>query len=132
MMKGDVEMASICSLNFGILAKVKYSNFAIANLNAIFQAFGGQGQLSFLDIALPKGISFYTFQTMGYIIDVYRGTTGEEHFQTRLFVSFFPARARANYRFDDLSRTLFKEHSFEHRISALDAEDNVGYFKKLS
>ena len=75
MMKGRMRrwLVACLLLNFGILAVVKYSNFAIANLNAIFQAFGGQGQLSFLDIALPMGISFYTFQTMGYIIDVYRG-----------------------------------------------------------
>ena len=100
MMKGRMRrwLVACLLLNFGILAVVKYSNFAIANLNAIFQAFGGQGQLSFLDIALPMGISFYTFQTMGYIIDVYRGKYPPEKniFKLALFVSFFPARARAN------------------------------------
>src|SRR5690554_2891122 len=56
-------------LNFGVLAITKYTNFTIANINALYQAAGSTKQLSFWNIALPMGISFYTFQTMGYIID---------------------------------------------------------------
>ncbi|HHZ12919.1 MAG: MBOAT family O-acyltransferase [Caldicoprobacterales bacterium] len=137
MMKGRMRrwLVACLLLNFGILAVVKYSNFAIANLNAIFQAFGGQGQLSFLDIALPMGISFYTFQTMGYIIDVYRGKYPPEKniFKLALFVSFFPQLVQGPIsRFDDLSRTLFKEHSFEHRNFSFGMQRIMwGYFKKL-
>ena len=61
-------------LNIGILAVVKYTNFAIANINGILGAFGRTERLSFLNLALPLGISFYTFQAVGYLIDVYRGT----------------------------------------------------------
>ncbi|MDW7659154.1 MAG: MBOAT family protein, partial [Bacillota bacterium] len=59
-------------LNFGILAAVKYSNFTIANINFLMDTLGSDRQLSFLKIALPMGISFYTFQSMSYIIDIYR------------------------------------------------------------
>lgn len=55
-------------VNLGILSLFKYSNFAIDTVNSVFSS-----QFSGLDLALPIGISFYTFQTMSYSIDVYRG-----------------------------------------------------------
>ena len=58
--------------NMGILAVLKYTNFVIANINGILEAFHSTNELSFVNLILPMGISFYTFQTMGYIIDVYR------------------------------------------------------------
>lgn len=68
-------------LNIGMLAVVKYTNFMIYNINGILQVAGSGSRLSFLDIALPMGISFYVFQTMGYAIDVYRGKyRAEENF----------------------------------------------------
>jgi alginate O-acetyltransferase complex protein AlgI len=102
-------------LNLGILAIVKYTNFAIANVNYIYQAFGSGKQFSFWNLALPMGISFYTFQTMGYIIDVYRGKYPPEEnvFKLALFVSFFPQLVQGPIsRFDDLSQTLFEEHAY--------------------
>lgn len=53
-------------LNFGVLAVLKYLNFVLLNINRIFQ-----GDISFVNFALPLGISFYTFQSMGYLLDVY-------------------------------------------------------------
>ena len=66
--------------------------FVIANINGILEAFHSTRELSFVNLILPMGISFYTFQTMGYIIDVYRGTCKAERnlFKLALFVSFFP------------------------------------------
>ncbi|MGI6013464.1 MAG: MBOAT family O-acyltransferase [Oscillospiraceae bacterium] len=55
-------------INLGILCFFKYSNFFIGNINALFHT-----GFAFLDITLPIGISFYTFQTMSYTIDIYRG-----------------------------------------------------------
>lgn len=76
-------------VNLGLLAYFKYANFFLANLNTAFDL-GPGGEL--LDIVLPPGISFYTFQTMSYTIDVYRGkirpTTSFLRFF--LYVSFFP------------------------------------------
>ena len=57
-------------INFGILAVIKYADFAIANINSSFSFFNVGKQLSFANFAVPLGISFYTFQTMGYIIDI--------------------------------------------------------------
>ena len=122
-------------LNFGILAIVKYSNFTIANINYIFQILGSKRQLSFWNLALPMGISFYTFQTMGYIIDVYRGKYPPEKniFKFGLFVSFFPQLVQGPIsRFDDLSQTLFKEHPFNYRKISFGIQRIMwGYFKKI-
>ncbi|MFP4698534.1 MAG: MBOAT family O-acyltransferase [Eubacteriales bacterium] len=122
-------------LNFGILAIVKYSNFTIANINYVLGSFGSKTTLSFWDIALPMGISFYTFQTMGYIIDVYRGkyTYEKNFFKLALFVSFFPQLVQGPInRFDDLSKTLFEKHSFDSRNISFGLQRIMwGYFKKL-
>lgn len=56
-------------VNLGVLAHFKYFNFFIDSMNNIF----GAGTLTPRNIALPIGISFYTFQIMSYIIDLYRG-----------------------------------------------------------
>lgn len=86
-------MLACLLLNLGILAVVKYTNFAISNINGLLRMTGSASRLDFWDIALPMGISFYTFQALGYLIDVYRGTvTAEKNpFRLALFVSFFPS-----------------------------------------
>ena len=66
-------VVDICG-NLGILGFFKYADFVIDNINSIT----GAG-LSLLHIALPIGISFYTFQTMSYTIDVYRGQVEAQH-----------------------------------------------------
>ncbi len=122
-------------LNMGILAVVKYTNFAIANVNGLLGALGREGRLSFLDLALPLGISFYTFQAVGYLIDVYRGTVQVERnlFRFALFVSFFPQLVQGPIsRFGDLSETLYKEHPFEGRTVSYGLQRMLfGYFKKM-
>ena len=79
-------------INLGILAVVKYSNFAIVNVNALLHFFGSGKEFGVLDLLLPMGISFYTFQAVGYLIDVYRETCPAQKnlFKFALFVSFFP------------------------------------------
>lgn len=122
-------------LNLGVLAVVKYTNFAISNINFISKALGSGTQLSFWKIALPLGISFYTFQTMGYIIDVYRGKYPSEKniFKLALFVSFFPQLIQGPIsRFDDLSQTLFQEHSYNSKNVSFGMQRILwGFFKKL-
>lgn len=122
-------------LNLGILAVVKYSNFAIANVNGILQAFGGEGRLSFLNLALPLGISFYTFQALGYLIDVYRGTVEAERrfFRFALFVSFFPQLIQGPIsRFGDLAPSLYEVHDFDGKTVSYGLQRILwGYFKKL-
>ncbi len=78
-------------LNIGILAFVKYTNFVIDNVNTVLEHTGRQ-ELSYIDFIVPLGISFYTFQALGYTMDVYRGALPAERnlFRYALFVSFFP------------------------------------------
>lgn len=122
-------------LNIGILAVVKYTNFAISNVNGLFAAAGSTRQLAFLDIALPMGISFYTFQSVGYLIDVYRGSVSAERnpFKLALFVSFFPQLIQGPIsRFSDLAESLFREHRFDAKTVSFGLERILwGYFKKL-
>ncbi len=61
-----------CTVNLGLLAYFKYANFGIDTLNAMLVA-AGRTPIPALDVILPVGISFYTFQTLSYTIDVYRG-----------------------------------------------------------
>ncbi len=126
----------ICLIfNFGVLGVFKYTNFVIANINSIRSAFGGEGALRFVDLVLPIGISFYIFQTMGYIIDVYRGTVKAEMNigKLALFVSFFPQLIQGPIsRFNSLTETLFQEHSFDSRNVSFGLQRILwGYFKKL-
>ncbi len=59
-------------LNLGILGFFKYYNFFIENFKDAFHLFGRELDINYLNIILPVGISFYTFQTMSYSIDIYR------------------------------------------------------------
>ena len=66
--KAKLALISSVVINLSLLSFFKYSNFFIGNINNIFNL-----NLNLLEITLPIGISFYTFQTMSYSIDVYRG-----------------------------------------------------------
>ena len=72
-------LASSVVLNLGILGFFKYTDFFIGNINAWFGA-----SIPLLNLTLPIGISFYTFQMMSYVIDVYRGDAAAQ----KNFVSF--------------------------------------------
>lgn len=60
-------------VNLSILAIFKYLNWAIENVNYVFNMLGSSKQFNSFDIVLPVGISFYIFQALSYTIDVYRG-----------------------------------------------------------
>jgi alginate O-acetyltransferase complex protein AlgI len=78
--------------NLGILGFFKYFNFFIISAKETFLQFGIQLNTTTLEFLLPLGISFYTFQTMSYTIDVYRGKLepSRNFLDFALFVSFFP------------------------------------------
>lgn len=95
--KGRVTAKKIClwgSLiaNLGILCVFKYANFALENISKIASLAGFGVIERRLDILLPVGISFYTFQALSYTLDVYRGETKTERniLKYALYVSFFP------------------------------------------
>jgi alginate O-acetyltransferase complex protein AlgI len=79
-------------MNLGILGLFKYADFALASVADLLQVFGVEASLPTLSWVLPVGISFYTFQSLSYTIDVYRGDMqarrGLVHFTTAL--AFFP------------------------------------------
>ncbi|MEP6735191.1 MAG: MBOAT family protein [Chryseolinea sp.] len=79
-------------LNLGMLAYFKYGSFLLDNFVALLSGFGVEYHPLPLDIILPVGISFYTFQTLSYTIDVYRRTIPPEKsfLDFALFVTFFP------------------------------------------
>lgn len=122
-------------INIGLLAVLKYTNFAISNLNGIAAALNGGRPFAYVDFVLPMGISFYTFQTMGYVIDVYRGKVAAERniFKMALFTSFFPQLVQGPIsRFADLSQTLYAAHTFCFKEVLFGIERILwGYFKKL-
>lgn len=78
--------------NLAILFFFKYFNFTIESVNAILKHTSLPTVNTSLDVLLPVGISFYTFQALGYTVDVYRGEIEAERnfFRYALFVSFFP------------------------------------------
>lgn len=79
-------------LNVGILCVFKYFNFFSENLVRLFHLFGLGLDWFTIDVLLPVGISFYTFQAIGYSVDVYKGKIkAERNFVTfAIFLSFFP------------------------------------------
>lgn len=117
-------------LNFGVLAVLKYLNFVLLNINRIFQ-----GDISFVNFALPLGISFYTFQSMGYLLDVYwkRGKAEKNPFRFALFVAFFPQILQGPIgRFSRLGEQLYAPHSWEWKRME-EAFERIlwGFFKKM-
>ena len=78
--------------NLGMLAVFKYADFAIAEFQTAMNAIGVSVSLRKLNLILPMGISFYTFQSMSYTIDVYRGHIKplQSFWKFFLYVSFFP------------------------------------------
>lgn len=85
-------VAACCVINLGILFYFKYANFSIDVLKRVLELIHIQWNPPSVDVLLPVGISFYTFQALSYTIDVYRGEIPAEKnfFRYALFVSFFP------------------------------------------
>lgn len=122
-------------LVLGILVQAKYTNFLISIWNGVSGAFGSSWNLSFVKLVLPLGISFYTFQAIGYLIDVSRETIPAEKnfFRYALFISFFPQLIQGPIsRFGDLSQTLWSGNHFCWAdICSGMSRILWGYFKKL-
>jgi len=85
-------LAASVIVNLGILSIFKYFNFFASSFSQLFLLFGLKTDPVVLHLLLPVGISFYTFQTQSYTIDVYRGRLKAQRnfFDYLLFVSFFP------------------------------------------
>lgn len=111
-------MIAVLLLNFGILGFLKYSGFAVSVVASVAGLFGGHIQFPDMGFLLPLGISFYTFQTMGYMIDVYQEKVAAEKNIAKfaLFVSFFPQIIQGPIAmYDDLAHQLYEPHTFQFR-----------------
>ena len=78
--------------NLGLLGFFKYADFAIVQFNILGNYFDLSDSIPLLNLALPIGISFYTFQTISYTVDIYRNQLepSKSFREFALFVSFFP------------------------------------------
>lgn len=117
-------------LNIGMLGVVKYSGFVIDILNRYFPL-----QSAGLQILFPLGISFYTFQSSGYLLDVYwkKSTAQKNPFQYALFVSFFPQLLQGPIgNFGRLMPQLITPHRFDRQKFLRGLERILwGYAKKI-
>lgn len=122
-------------VNIGILFVFKYYGFFVQNFIDAFTFFGSQLQLDSLNIILPVGISFYTFQTLSYSIDVYRKklepTQGFVSFAA--FVSFFPQLVAGPIeRATNLLPQFYKKRVFNYAQSVDGLRQILwGLFKKI-
>ncbi len=107
-----------CAGNLGILGFFKYFGFFSESLRGLFHAMGFEVPALTLEIVLPVGISFYTFQTMSYTIDIYRGTLrpARRFLDFALFVAYFPQLVAGPIeRASRLLPQLEKQRSIEAR-----------------
>lgn len=132
--KKRLVVAAVAVLNFGILGVLKYGNFFIENVNLLLEhtAIAPIPAINFL---LPLGISFYTFQSMGYVFDVYRNKYEPDRnpFRYALFVSYFPQIIQGPIgRHNDLAYQLYEPHRFDYRRVCFGLQRMLwGCFKKL-
>ena len=118
-------------INLGVLGYFKYFDFFLENINFIFKT-----DISLLGIALPLGISFFTFQQVSYVVDCYKGTVPRYKFiDYAIFVSFFPQLVAGPIvlhsemvpQFEDLSIKRFSAEKFSRGITAF----SFGLAKKV-
>lgn len=122
-------------VNLGFLGFFKYYNFFLDNFVAAFSLFGQEIQGNSLNIILPVGISFYTFQTLSYTIDVYkrRLEPTQDFVAFSAFVCFFPQLVAGPIeRATNLLPQFYKKRTFDYH-KAIDGMRQIlwGLFKKV-
>lgn len=123
------------AINLGILCFFKYFGFFTDTFARIAARLGVRMAIPAFDVLLPVGISFYTFQALGYMIDVYRGKLPPEHSLMRyaLFVSFFPQLVAGPI---ERSENLLRQVNEDHPLDEKAVRDGLlvmllGFFEKL-
>ncbi|MBU1638635.1 MBOAT family protein, partial [bacterium] len=126
-----------CSLfmNLGALGFFKYFNFFVNSFASFLESMGFQANLPTLQIILPVGISFYTFQTLSYTIDIYRKQIEptKDILAFFAFVSFFPQLVAGPI---ERAKSLLPQFQIEHKFDPDSAADGArqmlwGMFKKV-
>lgn len=118
-----------------VLSTFKYAGFALESVSWLGARFGLSPLSSPLDLALPVGISFYTFQVLGYVFDVYRGfiTPRRSFIDFALFISFFPQLVAGPI---ERAGALLPQVEERRRWSSAEVSSGIalmawGFFKKL-
>lgn len=122
-------------INLGFFGFFKYYNFFLDNFKSAFSFFGNEINANSLNIILPVGISFYTFQTLSYTIDVYKNRLEptKNFISFAAFVSFFPQLVAGPIeRATNLLPQFYKQRTFEYD-GAIDGLKQIlwGLFKKM-
>ena len=122
-------------VNLGFLGFFKYYNFFLDNFITTFSFFGTEIKANSLNIILPVGISFYTFQTLSYSIDVYKRKLEptKDFIAFSAFVSFFPQLVAGPIeRATHLLPQFYKKRTFDYS-KAVDGMRQIlwGLFKKI-
>jgi alginate O-acetyltransferase complex protein AlgI len=122
-------------INLGLLGFFKYFNFFISSFTDAFSFFGYSMTPATVEIILPVGISFYTFQTLSYTIDVYRQQLrpASDFISFATFVSFFPQLVAGPIeRASNLLPQFYRERTFDY-TKAVDGLRQIlwGLFKKI-
>jgi alginate O-acetyltransferase complex protein AlgI len=121
--------------NIGILGFFKYFNFFAENFALLLESIGFKAHEATLNIILPVGISFYTFQTLSYSIDIYHGKIkpNSDFISFAAFVSFFPQLVAGPIeRASHLLPQFYKKRKFSYQL-AVDGSKQIlwGLFKKV-
>ena len=121
-------------LNIGVLCAFKYVHFLLAQADAVASLFGAKVHDS-MHWIVPLGISFYTFQTVGYLCDVFWGKAKAERnpLKVLLFTSFFPQITQGPIStWNNLSSALFAPHDLSYDNFSLGIQRMIwGFFKKM-
>ena len=122
-------------VNLGVLAYIKYLNFFIGNINNVLAFFTWDASIPMVNVLVPLGLSYYTFNSVGYLVDVGRGKHPAEKNLGKfaLFVSFFPSIVQGPlFRFGDVGMQLQQEHELQYNNLKYGAQLILwGFFKKL-
>lgn len=133
--KKKILIASAMVASVGCLFFFKYFNFASESVAGVLKLFTLQVHPVTLNLLLPVGISFYTFQTLGYVIDVYRGEVkAEKNFgRYATFIAFFPQLVAGPIeRTKNLMPQILKEHKFDYEQAVSGLRLMAwGFFKKV-
>lgn len=122
-------------INLAILCYVKYLNFLLEGFNDLFSLFAWDASVPLVNVIVPLGLSYYTFNSIGYLIDIGRGRLeAETHIgKFALFLSFFPSIVQGPlFRYEDVGVQLKGEHDFSYENLKFGAQLILwGFFKKL-
>lgn len=127
--KGKAALAASVVVNIGMLFVFKYLTFTLQNINLLFHT-----DFNTLNITLPIGISFFTFQAMSYVIDVYRGDgeVQKNPCNVALYISFFPQLiAGPIVRYQTIAEQIKQRHESFDEFTNGAYRFMIGFVKKV-